>query len=501
MSGLLQRLSALGLMQAMLLAFAIKLMLAWLLPMTGDEAYFVLWGRHLDYGYYDHPPMAGWMTWLQLQLSDHRAWIRMPGILTELVIAVWLYRLLRPHDAGKARLLALLFLFSPLSLIFVFTLTDTGCMLFAAASFVAAARAVQAARGRAAAGWAVLAGMCLGLAFLSKYFAVFLGLAYLIHFFVMRPAQWRLGLVVVLTALPFGLLNLYWNYTHCWSNVLFNLVNRNADGHFDPLLLMAYVVMMSYVVLPWIWLALWRGRHGRDPAVDGVLTLARVVVMTAFLGFLLVSASKSIGLHWVLWFYPMVLVLLWPQAPGVLYRLLWLTLGVSLLHVLVLAAVLLAPVSAWDSKPGIQRDLVSASEAPEILAQAEAVSGRLPLAMLGYSAASVLAYQADRPVMVIGKGSKYARQDDSWTDFRALDGRDILIAVRRDREVTEVMPWFRSTRRFSIRHHGLDFTFVIGRGFDYARYHAEVLVPVRERFYQFPAWLPQGECAFTARYF
>lgn len=498
---LLQRLSSLSLMQALLLAFAVKLVIASLLPVTGDEAYFVLWGRHLDFGYYDHPPMAGWMTWLQLQLSDHPVWVRMPGIFTELLIALWLHGLFRRHDADKARLLALLFLFSPLSLIFAFTLTDTGCMLFAAASFVAAARAVQSEQGRAAAGWAVLAGAGLGLAFLSKYFAVFLGLAYLIHFLVLRPAQWRLGLVVVLTALPFGLLNLYWNYTHCWSNVLFNLVNRNADGRFDALLVLGYVAMMAYVVLPWIWLALWRGRHQRDPVVADVLALARVVVVTAAAGFLLVSTSKAIGLHWVLWFYPMVLVLLWPQGVSVWRHLLRLTVAVSLLHVVVLLTVLLLPVSAWDGKPKIQRDLVSATEAPEILAQAEAVSGRLPLAMLGYSAASLLAYQVDRPVMVIGQGSKYARQDDSWTDFRALDGRDILVAIRRDREADDLVPWFSRIERFSISHRGLDFEFVIGRGFNYARYHAEVLVPVRERFYQFPDWLPQGQCEFTTRYF
>ena len=29
------------------------------LPMTGDEAYFVLWGEHPAGGYYDQPPKVG----------------------------------------------------------------------------------------------------------------------------------------------------------------------------------------------------------------------------------------------------------------------------------------------------------------------------------------------------------------------------------------------------------------------------------------------------------
>ncbi len=232
-------LSRLTLLQALTLALLVKLVIAALLPMTGDEAYFVLWGRHLDYGYYDHPPMAGWMTWLMLQFSEHPVVVRLPGIATELLIALGLYAQWQRIDAEKARLAALLFLFSPLSLIFAFTLTDTGCMLFAAASSFAAAQALRhaspatlvarhsAGHSAQSYGWAVLAGLALGLAFLSKYFAVFLGLAYLIYFFAINRRLWRLGLTLVLVAIPFGLLNLYWNLTHCWSNLLFNLVNRN----------------------------------------------------------------------------------------------------------------------------------------------------------------------------------------------------------------------------------------------------------------------------------
>ena len=37
---------------------------AWLsvvVPFTGDEAYFLVWGQQPDIGYYDHPPMVGWL--------------------------------------------------------------------------------------------------------------------------------------------------------------------------------------------------------------------------------------------------------------------------------------------------------------------------------------------------------------------------------------------------------------------------------------------------------
>lgn len=486
---------------------AVKLALAWLLPMTGDEAYFVLWGRHLDYGYYDHPPMAGWMTWLQLLVSDHRVWIRMPGLLTELVIAWALYAFLRRHDAVKARWLALLFMLSPLSLLNVVTLTDTGCILFAALSFLAAAQGLLSGRLR----WSLLAGIALGLAFLSKYFAVLLGLGYLVHFLFLQRSAWRHGLVLVLAAIPFGLVNLYWNYTHCWSNLLFNLVNRNAEASgIDLVQLVTYLGMMAYVVLPPVLVGLWQAR--RQPAaasgeLQDVIALARTLALTAFAGFLLLSLRKAIGLHWVLWFHPMLLLLLWPLAVDRLAGITRVVAWISLAHVVLLLTVLLLPLSAWDSKPKLQKDILSAREASAILALAEAEALRLgapaglQLATQGYTPSAVLAYQSRRPVMVLGEGSRYARQDDFLTDLRALDGQSVLLLLKREKEAVTAAPWFAESRRLTVQYRGHSFDFLLGRGFDYATYHDRVLTRVREQYYAFPDWLPTGECEFTERYF
>ena len=46
----------------LLVTLAVRVLLAAWLPMTGDEAYYVTWGRHPALGYYDQPPMTGW--WL-----------------------------------------------------------------------------------------------------------------------------------------------------------------------------------------------------------------------------------------------------------------------------------------------------------------------------------------------------------------------------------------------------------------------------------------------------
>jgi len=519
------RLSRLTLPQALMLALLVKLVIAALLPMTGDEAYFVLWGRHLDYGYYDHPPMAGWMTWLMLRFSEHPVVVRLPGIATELLIAIGLHAHWHRFDAEKARLVALLFLFSPLSLIFAFTLTDTGCMLFAAASSLAAAQALLhavpgAGPGHSArsCGWAAIAGLALGLAFLSKYFAVFLGLAYLLYFFVLNRRLWRLGIILVLVAIPFGLLNLYWNLTHCWSNLLFNLVNRNrGEAGIQWSDVLTYVAMMGYVVLPPLALAWWRSwrleQTQQEPAgLAESARLARVIVLTAVLGFLVVSLKKTIGLHWVLWFYPMVLIALFSTPVSQWQR--WLRgmgwLGAA--HVTLILTILLVPYSVWQHKPKIAKDLLAATEAPALFSAAQdrlvaeagltaAEAARLPLAAQGYTWASVLSYQLKQPVMVIGPGSKYARQDDFWTDFRALDGQAMLVYLKRPSELATISAWFAKTQALSVTYRGQTYAFAWAQGFRYERYLQQVLMPVRDNYYAVPDWLPVGSCPVTQRYF
>ena len=51
-----------------LLAF-IHLYLGFLLNLSVDEAHYALYGIHLDWSYFDHPPMVGWIQAIPAQLS------------------------------------------------------------------------------------------------------------------------------------------------------------------------------------------------------------------------------------------------------------------------------------------------------------------------------------------------------------------------------------------------------------------------------------------------
>ena len=67
---------------------AFRFWLALAVPITGDEAYFILWGRHPAIGFYDHPPMVGWLLAPLLRLSEAEWVLRLPVLLLPVLVAL-----------------------------------------------------------------------------------------------------------------------------------------------------------------------------------------------------------------------------------------------------------------------------------------------------------------------------------------------------------------------------------------------------------------------------
>src|ERR1700693_1144860 len=89
-----------------------KILLAAALPITSDEAYFVIWAKNLDFGYYDHPPMIGWILYLFLTFGDSPLFLRLPAVFLSILIGISIFFLLAGKDEEKASLTAILFLIS-----------------------------------------------------------------------------------------------------------------------------------------------------------------------------------------------------------------------------------------------------------------------------------------------------------------------------------------------------------------------------------------------------
>ena len=121
--------------------FSLKLILSAWFPVTGDEAYLMLWGQSPDYGYYDHPPMLGWWLAAQMQVSDALWWLRLPSVLVTTAIGWGIYRLFRRQDEQVAVWVACLYLLAPINLLFFVIANDIPLLLWAFLSVLAFSRA------------------------------------------------------------------------------------------------------------------------------------------------------------------------------------------------------------------------------------------------------------------------------------------------------------------------------------------------------------------------
>lgn len=478
-----------------------RIWLSAVVPLTGDEAYFLLWGEVPDIGYYDHPPMVGWLLALLAPLSRAEWVLRLPAVLlpvalafgTRLTLIRWFGR-----PQGVADLAGALILLVPMNVWNVLITTDTPLIFFSFAAIVLFARAAER-------NWHLgflLAGVCLGFAFLSKYFAVLLGLG-MIAWALDRKggrAGWPALGLVVLGALPAGLLNLYWNYEACWSNVMFNAINRHEGsglGWKNPLL---YGAAAAYLFAPLLWYA-WRERSAiaamrSDPARRALL-FAWLVPLAVFA---LLSPLKKIGLHWLLSFVPPLILTLAIALPmEKLARCVRFFAVFALLHMGLAGVLAAVPLETWKSTRLYSR-LVLQFQTPAVVDQLAAYKDYIP-ATDNYTLSSVLSYYAGRYFFVFGAGTSHARHDDIITDVRRFEGKDILIVRREAPPEQDYRPYFKTVEFRTIEVSATTIHLVLGKGFDYGAYREGVLKRVRDRWYRIPAVLPVGTCYFCERYF
>ncbi|WP_372657653.1 ArnT family glycosyltransferase [Hydrogenophaga sp.] len=484
------------------LTLLLKLVLAANFPFSGDEAFFYQWGVFPAWGYSDHPPMVGWLLAVLRQISEHPLALRSFTLLLTSFIGLGLVDLLMrwlPAEREPAAWMAgAVYLAMPWSWMFILVTTDTPLIFFMALSAWAYLRA-SACPGRGI-GWYALAGLFVGLGFLSKYFAALLGLAYAAHILGWRRERWWALLLMLVLAAPSIGINLGFNATHGWANVMFNIFNRNEGSHWSFQTFAVYAGMTAYLLTPWL---LWAGLRARRPDAVNPQVLQAVAVLWLFplLVFAVLSTRRTVGLHWVLGFVP--LFVLWVglrvDARALRRSLNW-TLVLSLPHLLAVAAIVWMPLSVWQHTQLFDK-AVFLREAPAIV---RALEQDLPpgtaLMARKYSPAAMLAFHHHRYVPVFGVGRHHARQDDQIIDFRSYDGHNLRIFDFEAPDLADFTPYFErvSVRRFEVA--GVDYYAVDGQGFRFQPYRDTVLADIAREFHDVPSWLPLLGSPFCERY-
>lgn len=485
----------------LLAVFIVRLMFSAWIPMTGDEAYFIVWGKNLDYGYYDHTPFVGWLLAALLTISDASWWLRLPSVLLPVALSYLIYRILLPRQPQTAVWVALVYLVAPVNVINFLITTDTPLIFF---SFISAWFFYRALYETKSYQSFIVAGLFLGLAFFSKYFAVFLGIAYGVYIVLFhRNRRGMTGLsLIILMVLPFAFINLLWNYNHCWNNILFNLFNRTA-GADDPLnSLMKYLGMLVYLFSPFlIYFFIKNIKELKKQKTDKFNRVYLWITVLPLLLFLVLTVRKEVGLHWVFSFYPFAFI----AIAGVLsvkqwrwtFHFMWLF---SLLHAIALVSVMLLPVETFVNKKEAVQNLVFGKYPQEVLSHLKPYEENYTFATISYGMSSVASYYSRKHFIVFERASFHAREDERLTDYKKIDGKNILIFKRTESNLDKLSKYFTTSERKSIKVREATFELLIGNKFKYELYRKEVLKKVNRDFYAIPDWLPVGQCEFKDKY-
>lgn len=249
-----------------------------------DESYMVAAGRTLSGGYFDHPPLAWWLSWGASHLFGTEAPIavRLPFIAL-FAVSTWLMFQLGSVVADKragfwaAVLLNLSPVFGVTGGTWVLPDGPLLCALLGAALCLAHAtgatrpspswpgltqpspasvdQVVGSGPSRTI-GWWAGAGLCAGLAMAAKYSAVLtIAGAFLFLLCDRRQRHWMARpepyVAAALALLAFSPV-IVWNATHGWASFAFQ-GERAVGMRFRPLAPVVTLLGESLFVLPWIW--------------------------------------------------------------------------------------------------------------------------------------------------------------------------------------------------------------------------------------------------------
>ncbi|RYE23517.1 MAG: glycosyltransferase family 39 protein [Sphingobacteriaceae bacterium] len=299
---------------SILLAFQIFRLL--LLPFFGpmpQDAYYTFYGEHLDWSYFDHPGMIGYLLRIFTTVFGKSVFVvKLTDFAVTSATLYAFYHLAGLFLSQQKQNLALglmgsTFLVSVLSTI---STPDVPLLLFWTLSLIALYHAVFRQQKLA---W-LLAGLLMGLAFDSKYTAVLLQFGLIL--FLIFSKKYRknlisvwfwLGLLIsVLVTFPV----FYWNYQHDFASFLFQSKTRTSDiskFQLKPNLFLGTVGTQLFLLLPvaFCGLVLFSFKFIKKVLVRWTLPSDQILFLLcfflpAFLGFFLISPVYWVKINWMM---------------------------------------------------------------------------------------------------------------------------------------------------------------------------------------------------------
>ncbi|MGZ5986696.1 MAG: ArnT family glycosyltransferase, partial [Caulobacteraceae bacterium] len=243
-----------------LATLALRLVTAGTMGLGMDESYTTAISRDLHLSYFDHPPLHQWLAHAAGEALGYGRWARLPFVAL-FAGSTWLmYRLgarLFGEAAGMWAALSL-----NLTAFFgvaagTWVLPDGPLTFFELGAVLSFARILFPKDGEPERPWLLwpAAAAWIGLAALSKYQAVSVGLGLGLAALILPQGRSRLLHPAIVFAMLLALLIvapvIVWNAEHQWISFTFQ-AGRGAAHRFDPAGLLTALVAQAGLLTPWV---------------------------------------------------------------------------------------------------------------------------------------------------------------------------------------------------------------------------------------------------------
>ena len=317
----------------------LRLILAGRMPLAPDETYYWLWSRHLQTGYFDHPPMVA--IWIRIGTAlagQSPVGIRLLGPLSAAGGSIFLWSAAEDFcpDRHAGLVAAGLFNATLIAGVGAIIITpDTPLVFFWTAALAAIGRYFASRDSR----WWAATGAAAGAALFSKYTAVFLVIAIAVWLITSRegrgllrkPWPWIGLLLALLIFAP----NIAWNASHEWVSYLKQggraaQLDLSRAAQFLAELVFGQIGLITPISFALMTAGLWRIWKTRDAAAQLLLW---ITLLPAAI-FLQHTISDRVQANWPAIIYPSACIAASALPPATLAR--WLKPAMALGFVLTL---------------------------------------------------------------------------------------------------------------------------------------------------------------------
>lgn len=371
--------------------FLLRALLAFSLPLSGDEAYYWDCSRHLDWSYFDQPPLMIWQIALfRKLLGDNPLAVRLPSLMMSFGLGILILSAekLFQTPSGAFFYPFLMLQLTPLFFFGSFYLsTDAGLIFFYTLSGL---MMILILRGNPK-GWLGL-GLAVGLGFLSKFSIMVIALA----LFTLPKKAWRWGYLILSGILCFLLTIPVWIWAlqHHGDNLLFQLVWRHDKGPFGIIHLLAFWVSQVVLLGGFAILASWLlARYRVSIWQDIEKRLLFMAGLAPLIFFSLPALRERVGAHWAAPGFVLLLFLLCLGYHQRVPRRWWLlSAGVNGVVSLILLFIVLLPGKVLQWFPPMAKPLSPLFGYSQVVQELDQLSPKLPIATESYTLAALVGF-------------------------------------------------------------------------------------------------------------